>query len=316
MKKKILTFKLRFFVYSFVFFFISCSFAQDNINTISWATNLKHNLPTVSRLSDEFAQELINYINKDKKNDFLIKPLTRENMLTGMANGSLDIVIPETILRGIKYSVKYDYVPWGMAVPSLEFTNKFCRYIAISRRNELNNINDISNTTWCVAGRFAELNFFATCHKLKELLKATNLCHYIKLHHIFDDDVSLAIKGKRHTIIQNVLVYDSDWAVVPEYDFKSYIKLFPAISNKLKEVKWLKLDVRMPGYFILCKKTSLEKLEEYRKIALKIHTTPSGNQFMISSGFERICKVPDFEFKQLTNWYKYLPEKDDFNLSK
>jgi len=293
---------------------VSTSFGNDKVSIITWPDDLitRHtNAPSLS-IANDFAEEFFNFLGKGKKSKIINKPMNRDKMLKEMAAGTVDLVIPGTILRGIKYCVDYNYIPWGMVVPSIDLTNKFCEYIAISRNGEINSIENLKNTTWCVAGKYADVDFYLTCLKLKQLLKSTNLCEFINLYHIYENEIGFMIPGRRHSVIQSVLIHEADWAIVPEYDYQSYIELFPAISNKLKEVKWLNTKVRLPGYFVICKKSSFAKLEEYWKAGLKMHTTAAGNQFIISSGFERFCPVPDTEFQQLTNWYKYLPESDKF----
>jgi len=313
-------FKLLFIVLIAITFIGSYSYADEyeNVNIVAWPIGLVDGKPNSHSTSivNDFAEEFFDYISKDKKEKLVYKPMAMPDLCEAMSNGTVDILIPETILRGIKYCVEYDFVPWGMVVPSSELTNEFCRYIAISRKGVLNNINDISNTTWCIAGKYADVDFFATCRKLKKLLKITDLSKQINFYHIFDTKSGFMIPGKRHSMIQSVLIHDADWAIIPEYDFRSYISLFPAVANKLQEVKWLSSKVKLPGFMVLCKRSSLEKLEEYRDFALRLHTSPGGNQFIISSGFERFCTVPNIEFNQLTNWYKYLPKTDKFNLSK
>ena len=312
----ILTFNSKLFLFLFVMFFVSVTLADTNNSIFSWRTFIDDNKQNslLTGIADDFAEELTEYLNRNKTNKLISKPMLKREMEKAMAAGTIDIVVPSTILDTVKYCIEYDFIPWGMVTPTAELTNKFCKYIIISRTGKLNKPEDLINTTWCVSGRYIDIDFLAGRRKLIEVLKTNNLQNKIKLHRIYDKITSLTIPGRRHSVIQSVLVHDADWAIVPEYDFKSYINLFPAISKKLEEVKWLDPNLKLPGYLILCKKSSFNKLKQYRKEGLNIHNTPAGNQFLISAGFERVSPVPDNEFRALTNWYSFFPDTDNFDL--
>ena len=306
----------------FIIILVSVSLAQkkENVIIVARSTDLiSRNTNSLNLKSEsEFAQELFDYIGsvKGATNKLKYTLMENEKILKGMTNGTIDIMLPGSVLRGLKYCVEYDYVPWGMVVPSLKLTNQFSKYIAIGRKGTFLKKENLTNSIWCVPGRNLDLDYFITLSKLKKLLKTTNVFDKIKINRIHQNLNGFMLPGKRHSVIQSVLIHNSDWAIVPEYDFKSYISLFPAISNKLEEIKWLSLETKLPGFFLICKRTSLNKLKKNWYKALNMHTTPAGNQYLISSGFERFCPVPSKEFNQLTNWYKILPEKDTLSVEK
>jgi len=290
------------------------TFGSNQTSLITWANDIMggRNNSASKNISNDFIEEFVAFLNKGKKNKIRYKSMPRKKMLVEMSKGNVDIVISETISKTIRYCIKYDFVPWLMLVPSNKLTNKFCDYIAISRNGELNSTQDLKNISLCVVGKYADIDFHIISQKLKEILKTTNLCEFVKKHHLYKNEVGFMMPNKRHSVIQSVLIHEADLAIVPRYDFNSYTELFPTISNKIKEVKWLNLDIRIPGFLVICKKTSFNKLKENWESMQKMHKTPAGNQFVISSGFEKFCSVPDSEFQQLTNFYKFLPATDNF----